>query len=448
MKLSSRVTSIHLLSLCAWFAAGTLQHTLTPGTARDSFVTPRVRGAAGARTADGNTAGRASAATLSQGPAKEANIKAPLVDLVHTNASGVAVVGARKLTTAERAKAREVEALTDLSAQQQCNIIALYGPTPANCAMGNDRFSPTQLYDHVSIFMGELRQQQAHLPSHCCMGINHEFAMSFIVHALQPAVIIESGVAAGHGTFMLRLAAGPTTPIISIDPGDPAMSYPHGVGGFGNWKDTSGYTQYFVGPTFKDLSELDLGALIPDPAMRARTLVILDDHQSCVERFRLLQRWGIKWAFYEDNYPFHVATSADAYSCPDLGASLVRDFDIASYLPGDAYSPNTACGGPVPLASTSVLYKDKFGSKCSQLSLAQNGKLVSYLQQNLATYFEFPPLFTPCHTARAPILGQDPAILASLGLPAVEHEIWTYGHLFPSFVELQGPDPGDPLAVR
>lgn len=327
---------------------------------------------------------------------------------------------------------------------QQCNIIGQFAAEPSLCKMGNDRFTWADMTAHIPVFLNQFKIQQMHLPSHCCMGVNHMFALSFMIQALQPAFIIESGVAAGHQTFLLRLAA-PDTPIISIDPVDPSVGYAAGTS-FGHWKDPSGKTTYLTGPAFKDLSELDFNLYIPDLATRARTLIILDDHQSSVERLRLLQRWGFKWAFYEDNYPLLVATSNDQFTCLNLGNTMVRDFPVIDYAFGDAYSPNAVCGAPLPAIVPMVLYKDLFGTKCKYITPAQHNQAVAYYQNNVAAYFEFPALFTACTTTRPPLLGQDPSILVTHGLPTIEMELWNYGHLFPPFIELAGtPDPGDPI---
>jgi hypothetical protein len=278
------------------------------------------------------------------------------------------------------------------------------------------------------------------------MGVNHMFALHYLVSTLKPAVIIESGVAAGHQTFMLREAAPKTTKIFSIDPGDPAANY--GYGAFGAWKDPSGMTTYLTGAWFQDLAKLNWATLIPDPAMRAKTLVILDDHQSCVERFKVLQKWGFRWAFYEDNYPFKVATSNDLYTCQDLPKTVKRDFDVMSYALGDAYSPNAACGAPFPIGPTEQFwYKDSFGLKCKLGNVSDHGRLLKYLQNEMQVYFEFPPLFTPCKTARPALLGNNTKILGDKGLPAVDFEIWQYGHLFPSFVTLRPLSEAEMLAA-
>merc|ERR1719399_2004067 len=155
------------------------------------------------------------------------------------------------------------------------------------------------------------------------MGVNHMFSVFHALRTLKPYAVIESGVAAGHGTMLIRKTVGPGVPIFSLDPGDPLVSYP-GNAGIQGWKDFSPFTHYMTGLQFQDLAVARWDVLIPDPAKRARTLVILDDHQSSVERLKMLRKWGFRWVFYEDNYPFNYATSDDKYSCYDLGGKVTH----------------------------------------------------------------------------------------------------------------------------
>jgi len=250
-------------------------------------------------------------------------------------------------------------------------------------------------------------------------------------------VIIESGAAAGRGTWLLRYTAGPSVPIFSIDPGDAVAMYGPQKG----WKDPSGQTRYFNGGNFQDLSLIRWDVHIPDPAVRARTLIILDDHQSSIVRLKMLRNWGFRHVFYEDNYPFGVATSTDTWTCEKFGATMPRAWTKPLY--GDAYSPNTVCGA-VPPGWNFVLEKDRFGHKCQFLSLAQHAENIKWYQEHLTSYFEFPSLFSRCTglqgPARAPLLGQDPSVLEFMGFPKPEDELWNYGHLYPALMDLKALD--------
>jgi len=328
-----------------------------------------------------------------------------------------------------------------------CNIADEYEAEPLECPQGADYFNRTELKEMVPFFTNMLQQQALALgPEHCCMGYNHMFSLFSLISKLKPAVIIESGVAAGHQTWMLRLISVPYTPIFSIDPSDPAINYPGGLPGmFKGWKDTSGYTTYFTAGSFADFSAIQWDVVIPDPAVRAKTLVILDDHQSCTERFKVMQKYGFRWAFYEDNYPFAVATSAEPWTCLSLGTTIVRDFPIQKFLFGDAYSPNAACGAPLKANTSGVLYKDKFGTECKVITPGQHDEQVAWLRGNMEKYFEFPALFSPCpRSKREPLFGGkagDASALVANGLPPQAMDIWHYAHLNPPFIELKAASP-------
>lgn len=364
----------------------------------------------------------------------------------HMVAANLTAQVATEFTAADAALANSWRADTALrlnqsktqDIKQQCNILSEYGSGPSECTKGSDHWDNPALLEEVPGFVAMLAEQKKALgPIHCCMGLNHMFALYTLVKKLKPAVIIESGVAAGHQTWMLRYSSVPYTPMFSIDPGDPAVSYSSArPGSFTGYKDPTGWTRYFTQAAFKDFSEIEWDKFIPDPEMRANTLVILDDHQSCVSRFKAMQKWGFRWAFYEDNYPFKVSTSNDAWTCVKNGPEIPRTFPVADYAFGDAYSPNAVCGAPLAPEVSSILYKDKFGDKCTYISREQHGEALTWLNQNMDVYFEFPALFTACKVKRPPLLGSDQTKLASFGLPPVAMEIWTYGHLFPAFVEL------------
>lgn len=331
----------------------------------------------------------------------------------------------------------------------QCGVVQQYAASPSLCPQGNQKWSNEELSLELFAFTELWKKSMTLFPHHCCMGINHMFALYTLTKKMQPAVVIESGVAAGHETWLLRQVVGPQVPIFSLDPVDPAVGYNPQYNPIGNWKDQGGMTTYLVGPKFQDFAAVNWALLIPDSTVRARTLVILDDHQSCVERFKVMQHWGFRWAFYEDNYPYNVATSPDPYTCLDLGQSYVRNY--FNMMLGDAYSPNAVCGAPLVPGTTQVLHKDKFGNKCNFITPAQHAANLKYINDNTMAYFEFPPVFTTCPTARAPLLGQDEAKLVNYGLPTVNTELWSYGHLFPCFVDLKllsGETIPDPNVLR
>lgn len=320
-----------------------------------------------------------------------------------------------------------------------CAVAVQYSAAPSLCPVGAARFGLPALQAAVPGFAAAWAAMKRSLPgAPCCMGVNHLFAVYHAVRAVQPLAVIESGVAAGHTTFLLRHLL-PSAPIFALDPVDPTASYKLGYTGIQGYRDPNPLTTSLVGAAFQDLSQARWDVLIPDPAVRARTFVLLDDHQSTTERVRMLRRWGFRYIFYEDNYPFLVSTSADQFTCPLI--TLPRTY--TSVMVGDAYSPNSMCA-PVPAGTTAVLYKDRFGKLCELITVQQHLANLAFLTSTMASYYEYPALYSPCKGGqRAAVLGT-PEQLAHFGLPAAEDELWYYGHLHPPLIELK---PLAPAAV-
>lgn len=328
------------------------------------------------------------------------------------------------LTAALSTNATQVPTLHE----DMCLIAAQYGAAPSLCPQGASRFSTAQLQAHVQGFATVWSAMVQMLPGvDCCMGINHRFALYVILKELKPQCVIESGAAAGHTTFLIRAVVGAGVPVFVMDPRDPA-SYANGIFGY---RDVDPKTAYFVGPLFQDLAMVRWDQLIPDAGVRANTFVLLDDHQSSTKRLQMLRRWGFLNMFYEDNYPFNVATSADSMTCPSL--QMARTY--ASVMHGDAYSPNTMCA-EVPVGTTFVLYKDRFGKLCELLTMQQHQANVGFMEQALESYFEFPALYTSCASKRTALF-PDVSALTALGLPTEAAEIWQYGHLYPPLMTLK-----------
>lgn len=319
--------------------------------------------------------------------------------------------------------------------EMQCDILRQFSITPSLCSKQNNRIGQNTLVKYLHEFKYVWAAFQQAMPGpkpFCCMGINHRFAIYAAVKEVKPLAIIESGVASGRTTWLLRTAAGPSVPIFSIDVGDPVAMY-----GFQGWRDSSPNAHYMVGAAFQDLSLARWDSLIPDPKIRARTLVILDDHQSSIERLKMLRRWGFRYVFYEDNYPYGVATSADTKTCRSM-PDLPRTF--TSLLHGDAYSPNAVCA-PLPQSAAAlgrILHKDRFGHKCKWISRGQHANNVKWFQQHIKSYYEFPQIFSRCKgLKRQPLLGSDVNLLEDFGFPQPEGELWNYGHLYPALIELK-----------
>lgn len=278
---------------------------------------------------------------------------------------------------------------------------------PKRCPQRNDRFSISDLLAALPEF-AKVYAQRPIDQNIQGMNVNHAFAVWYTARSLRPSAVVESGVHAGQGTWLLRMAVGPSVPIFSLDPLDPTTKMIH-------WKDNSGKTTYFTGDHFRDFADLPWTTLIPDAASRANTLVVLDDHMSSTKRLREMLRFGFHKLFYEDNW---------------------RDMDC--------YSFNMVCA-PGPHGTGPPMYKVGPASHHisgteydHQLSTQEEKDLVHYVTSRLDTYFEFPAILDACSTGRPTILPSSTtdSELEKFGLPRRWQDNLGYQSLFPPFVEL------------
>ena len=190
--------------------------------------------------------------------------------------------------------------------------------------------SAQDVSDFLSMYANrpKLHHNVQHNP--CGIRLNHAFALWSIVRTLRPTTLIESGVNTGISTYVMRHAA-PKAKIISIDPLQEALSmscrrqgadltdFKHGddIKRFYNdmrnikqpnlrtnrWIDSTN-NEYLVGAQFVDFAKVDWGERVRlgelDPQ---NTLVFFDDHQEAAARLPLLRRFGFRHAIFEDNYP-------------------------------------------------------------------------------------------------------------------------------------------------
>lgn len=228
---------------------------------------------------------------------------------------------------------------------------------------------------------------------YCGMVLNHVYALFVTLEALQPRVVVESGVLTGQGTWLIRQVL-PAARIFSLDPGVELDSL--------LWRDPSPLTTYLLGRNFTDFSQLDWLSLVPRPATRANGLVVLDDHMSSVRRTAEVIDAGFGHVFYEDNWKY-------------LGQGQ------RSPLHSDCYSFNTLCSWPLPLArpiagsngtavASSVLYQDHFGKTQLFITREEHEANLAFILGHVISYVEFPALFDACLYLPHP----DPSSAASL----------------------------------
>lgn len=128
------------------------------------------------------------------------------------------------------------------------------------------------------------------------MGLNHSWAVWFLVRSLQPDIVVESGVLRGHSTWLIEKAA-PEARILCFDLSFKLLEY------------QSANAEYFEG----DLREFDWSSVKFSPS----SLALLDDHQNSYRRIIDLSFLGLKRFIVEDNYP---VGEGDFYSLQHMQA--------------------------------------------------------------------------------------------------------------------------------
>jgi hypothetical protein len=157
--------------------------------------------------------------------------------------------------------------------------------------IGGGNFNWTKKLTDVDMFL-TMYANRPHKHNICGMRLSHSFAVWSIVRELEPDTIIESGINAGHSTYVIR-AAAPHARIVSLDPADQPICGEHG-----RWIDGA-HNVYFTGSNFRDFGAINWTAEFPDAG---KTLAFFDDHQSAYDRIPILKKHGITYAIFEDNY--------------------------------------------------------------------------------------------------------------------------------------------------
>ena len=113
------------------------------------------------------------------------------------------------------------------------------------------------------------------------MGMNHSFALYSILRAIEPKLVVESGVFKGHSTFIIEKAV-PDAQIISLDPCPEFRVY--------SSKNAKYFSEDFAGI---DWTQFDI----------SNSLCFFDDHQNAYSRLMEMKWWGFSKAIFEDNFP-------------------------------------------------------------------------------------------------------------------------------------------------
>jgi len=277
---------------------------------------------------------------------------------------------------------------------------------PSLCPTGSPFWNPAQFMTELHGF-AQVYSRRPITVNTFGLNTNHAFSLWFTIRSLKPWHIIESGVWCGQTTWLLREAAGPGAWIYSIDPRPEAM-FTYSM----KRDDPSSHGHYFTGEHFKDFGEVAWDSIIPRHE-RERTLVVLDDHQSCLKRAREMLAHGFTHMWYDDNY-----------NC--------------NYGYGDTYSFNLVCS-PVPTELPNLSYRGNFAQFSRKITLHEHSKNVRFLADHIEAYVEFPPIWDGCNgnVTNPESLLPSAAHLIRFRLPPIGLDPYHYLHLYPAYVKLR-----------
>ena len=191
------------------------------------------------------------------------------------------------------------------------------------------------------------------------MGINHSFALYSVLRAIEPKLVVESGVWKGQSTYIIEKAV-PNAQIISLDPNLQRRVY--------RSKNAKYFSEDFVGI---DWMQFDI----------SNSLCFFDDHQNAYNRLMEMKWWGFTKAIFEDNFP---VGEGDCYS-------LRHVFNEIGHI---NIQRSQNC---VPKGRRRILRKieewvlKKYYWRQSMIRRANRVDKIG-LNQNLKNYFEISPL--------------------------------------------------------
>ncbi len=182
----------------------------------------------------------------------------------------------------------------------------------------------------------------------------HMFAFYVFLKKLNPSIVIESGVWRGQGTWLIEQAL-PNAKIHCIDLNLHERAF------------ISKKATYYG----QDFESIDWGSAED----KSKTLLFFDDHQNAIARLHAGKKLGFHHFIFEDNYP---ATSGDCYS-------LKKAFAHAGF------------NWPPKENFVKSIVRQLLG-RSTRNSIKPNSTDAAWLNSNLETYYEFPPVFKSAKT--------------------------------------------------
>jgi hypothetical protein len=192
------------------------------------------------------------------------------------------------------------------------------------------------------------------------MGLNHSWALWFLVSRIQPDFVVESGVWRGHSTWIIEQAS-PKTQILSFDINLKRRKF------------TSTKAKYFE----MDFSDFDWSGY-----ELGNSLCFFDDHQNALERIKSANWFGFSHVIIEDNWP---VGQGDCYSIRHMKSGV-----------GHAHlqMSDNSRGSILQQIKTSV-FENLLSRVILNQTLLRKPNLADYsnLIKNISTLQEMPPVF-------------------------------------------------------
>ena len=191
------------------------------------------------------------------------------------------------------------------------------------------------------------------------MGINHSFALYSVLRAIDPQLVVESGVWMGQSTYIIEKAV-PNAQIICLDPNPSKKVF--------SSKNAKYFTEDFAGI---DWTKFDI----------SNSLCFFDDHQNAYNRLMEMKWWGFSKAIFEDNFP---VGEGDCYSLRHV-LSGIGHLNIQK---SQKYMPK---GPKKVLRKIEEWVLNKYYWRQSMIRKANRVDKVG-LNLNLKNYFEISPI--------------------------------------------------------
>ncbi len=192
------------------------------------------------------------------------------------------------------------------------------------------------------------------------MGLNHSWALWYLVSRLQPDYVVESGVWRGHSTWIIEVAS-PKTQILSFDINLKKRKF------------ISSKVQYF---------EMDFSDFNWSTYELSNSLCFFDDHQNTLERIKTATWFGFSHVIIEDNWP---VGQGDCYSIKHaqtgVGHTRLQMSDNSR--------------GSILRQLKTRIFESVLSKVILNQTLLRNPNVVDYLnlKKNLSVMQEMPPLW-------------------------------------------------------